>query len=180
MKLLIKMSVIIGLALLFNSCDSELTLQKFYVESEKNNNYLMMDLPTSILTLNDNASEKAKLGLESVHKLNLLAFKLNDTNDASYIEEKTKVKAILANKDYTELVRFNESGRKVIIKFLGTSDSIDEVIVYGNDKTMGFGLARLLGDNMTVENMLALMESLKNLDQNSDTFKKLEGFFGSK
>jgi len=179
MKTIKHIIAIVLLASLSISCDSEnQSLQQFYVDSEKSNDYLMLDVPTSLISLNDDASADAKHALQSIEKLNLLAFKLNGKNEDLYQSEKLKVKQILNDESFTELVRINSNGYNIVVKYLGTEDSIEEVIVYASDNTKGFGLARLLGDDMKPENMVQLLESIKDLDKNSSVFKKLNGFFG--
>ncbi len=170
--------LIIGIVLL-NSCNTseDISLQKYYVESESNKNYLMLDIPTNIVSISDTASEKAKQAYESIDKINLIAFKLNATNNDDYLVEKRKVTKILKNKVFKELMRVNDKGNKLIVKFLGDDESMDEVIAFVSSKEKGFALARVLGNDMKPENMLELLESIKDMDKDSDVFGKLSGFF---
>lgn len=178
MTIIKKIAVLILLVVLSTSCDSEnQSIQQFYVDSEKNNDYLMLDIPTSLLVLKDDASSEAKQALESIDKLNLLAFKLDENNNDLYQSEKLKVKQILNDESFIELIRVNKKGSNIVVKYIGTDDSIEEVIVYASDNSKGFGLARLLGDDMKPENILVLLESIKDMDKTSNTFKKLDGFF---
>jgi hypothetical protein len=174
-KYIIAIVLLVSLSI---SCDSEnQSIQQFYVDSEKSNDYLMLDIPTSLISLNDDASADAMQALQSIEKLNLLAFKLDDKNKDLYQSEKSKVKKILNDESFTELVRVKNNGSNIVVKYLGTEDAIEEVIVYASDNAKGFGLARLLGDDMKPENMLVLLESIKEMDKTSNTFKKLDGFF---
>ncbi len=160
------------------SCNTsdELTLQEYYINSEKNSDFLMLDIPTSIIALGDNATPEAKQAYESIDKVNLLAYKLANEN---FSIEKDKVNKILKNSKYTELMRFNDGGNKFVAKYLGNESSMEEVVIFASDKTKGFALARVLGDNMKPENMMLLFENLKNMDKNSESFKKMKGFFGN-
>jgi len=180
MKVIKYIGILFLAFVIITSCNTsdEQSLQEYYVSSESNSNYLMLDIPISILTLGADATEESKQAYESIKKVNLLAFKLTETNKQSYVEEKTKVSKILKNKAYRELMRVNNNGAKIVAKYLGTENSMSEVIVYASDKTKGFALARILGDDMRPENMIKLMNSFKDLDKDNDVFKKMKGFFG--
>ncbi|GAL76835.1 hypothetical protein JCM19275_1442 [Nonlabens ulvanivorans] len=57
----------------------------------------------------------------------------------------------------------------VNMRFLydGSSESIDEMIIYGSSLEMGLGVARVLGDDMKLGSIMKMMEEMKdvNLDQ---------------
>lgn len=173
-KYLGMLMVLFTLVISCNTSD-ELTLQEYYVNSEKNSNYIMLDIPTSIVSLGDDATAEAKQAYESIDKVNLLAYKLANDN---YLAEKEKVNKILKSSKYTELMRFNDKGNKIVAKYLGNENSMNEVIIFASDKTRGFALARVLGDDMKPENMMQLLESLKNMDEDSEVFKTMKNFFG--
>ena len=175
-RIINKIVILIVIALLATSCSNEVSLQKYYVDSENKSDILMIDIPTSLLVVKEDISAEAKQALESIDKLNLLAFKLNDKNMAAFVEEKAKVKQILSNSNYQELLKVNDRGRKITVKYLGTDDAMDEVVVYASDKKYGFALGRLLGNNMKPENMIKLLEGIKDMDADSETFKVLENF----
>jgi hypothetical protein len=159
------------------SCSNEASLQQYYVDSENKSDILMVDIPTSLLIVKEDMPADARQALESVDKLNLLAFKLNKNNNAAFNEEKAKVKKILNNSSYRELLKINDRGVKIEVKYLGDDDSMNEVIVYASDNNKGFALGRLLGDDMKPENMLSLLESIKDMDSDSKTFKTIENYF---
>jgi len=172
---------ILLIILSFGSCNTsdEMSLQEYYVTSEKNSNYLMVDIPMSTVSLADNASKKAEVAYNSINKVNLLAFKVDDTNQADFEIEKQKVAKVLKNPKFTELMRINQSGVKIVAKYLGTEKAMDEVIIYVYDKTRGFALARVLGNDMKPENMMELLDNFKGMNENDNTIKQLKGFFGS-
>jgi len=171
----------IGMLLLtfvmLTSCDNEESIQQFYVDSETNNDYLMIDIPTNIINLPESATLESKQAYNSIDKINLLAFKINETNKANYEIEKTRVEKILKKPNYIEMIRVNRSRSKIIAKYIGTEDSIEELIVFASNKDKGFALARVLGNDMRPENMIKLLNNLKDIDKDSDVFKKLESFF---
>lgn len=49
---------------------------------------------------------------------------------------------------------------------MGEEDSIDEIIIYGNDEDKGFALARILGDDMNVGEIVKLAKSVGSGDVN--------------
>ncbi len=170
------LSIVFIMMMMLSCTTEETTIQQLYVDSETNDNYLMLDIPTSVVSLPDNASDASKEAYKSVKKVNLLAFKINETNKADFKIEKTKVLKILKNPNYIEMMRVNSKGTKVTAKYIGSENSIDELILFASDNEHGFGLARVLGDNMKPENMMALLEDIKDIDKNSNVFKKLEDF----
>ena len=176
MKYLKYISVLV-LTIMLTSCSSEKSIQQLYVDSETNDDYLMFDIPMSIMELPDSATLKAKQAYESVNKVNLLVFKINELNKDNYKVEKDKVKKIIKNPKYQELMRVNNNGYKIIAKYIGSDESIEELILFASDNKKGFGLARVLGDDMKPENMIVLLDQINNIDQESEIFNQLEGFF---
>jgi len=177
MKKLKYISLVLIIFTFLVSCDNEASIQQFYVDSEEDSNYLMLDVPTSIVSLPETASAKSKQAYKSIDKVNLLAFKINDSNREEYKVEKTKVKKILKNPAYIELMRMNSNGNNIVAKYVGSEDSIEELIVFASNKEHGFALARILGDDMKPENMVELLNNVKDINKDSDVFSKVENFF---
>ncbi len=170
--------IMLLLVFLATACSSTQSLQEYYVDSAENPNFLSFDVPTSILKLDKvELTEKQKEALESLRKLNVLAFKKTSENVISYQEEKTKVKAILKNKDFSELMRVNTPYGKATIKYLGDADAIDEVVVFGDDKEKGFLLVRVLGKDMNPANMMQLIQAIQKSDYKGEGFGQLENLF---
>jgi len=157
------------------SCKSEASLQKYYIDNEGDKNFRQFDIPASILTLKEDASPESKEALASLKKLNILAFVRDGSNEAQYANEDTKVKAILKNSKFKELMRVKDKGRNIIVKYEGDDDTMDEVIVYAKDQAQGFALVRVLGDKMDPAKIVKLANSISDVD--SDGFKQLEGLF---
>lgn len=163
------------IALLTISCDEHPSLQKYYVDSNENTDFISLDIPASILSLKDeNVSEEVKETLKSIKKVNFLGFKLKDDNQAAYKIEKQKIKEILKNPKYQELISVGGK-QSFTIKFLGEDDAIDEVIVFGSDKDKGFALVRILGNNMDPSKMMLLANEIK-YDGDKGDLKGLESF----
>lgn len=175
MKTIANISLIALIGLLVLSCASGPSLQKYYIDNEGDKNFRQIDIPASVLTLKSDVSPEAKEALASLKKLNILAFIRDDTNEMAYKAEDKKVKAILKNDKFIELMRINDKGRNIIVKYEGDDTTMDEVIVYAKDKTQGFALVRILGDKMDPAKFMKLADGIGNVE--GDGLKELEGLF---
>ena len=171
--------VIVSLML---SCKGEPSMQKYYVEHQDNDNFISLDLPASMVSLGDNVSVETKETMQSIKKLNVLAFKLNDNNKEDYLSEVKKVKSILKSDTYGELIRVKHKKANIIVKFLGDEDAVNEFIVFASDNSKGFALARVLGNQMDPEKIIKMTKDLQNMNAEGKAlsqFKELiEGFEG--
>ena len=79
---------------------------------------------------------------------------------------------ILASDDYEELmkVKMDEGAMKLYMK--GDENAIDEIIVMASEDSKGFMLARLLGDDMNIADM---MEMVQNIDEGDIDVSQFEG-----
>ena len=84
---------IVLLCLLAVSCNSEPTLQKYFVDNTENKDFIALDVSSTILNL-----DKAKLSMEqnealkSFDKMNILAYKTDSTHIEKYDLEIKEVK----------------------------------------------------------------------------------------
>jgi len=180
MKRFIKIFGILAIVAIFSvGCDQHPSLQKYYVDSNENAEFLKFDIPVSILSLkNEDTSEEVKKTLKSIKKVNFLAFQLKETNKAEFIDEKQKVKEILKNPKYQELITIGHGKQSYTVKFLGEEDAIDEVIFFGSDEDRGFALVRVLGKNMNPSKMMVLAQELK-LNGDDGSMKQIESFINN-
>lgn len=180
MKRFLKIStVLFTAAILTIACDTKPSLQKYYVDSKENNEFISVDLPANIIELKDeNVSEEVKNTLKTIKKVNFLALQISETNQELFDAEKKKVKEILKNPSYKQLIRMNTGSGNVTVNYLGTEDSIDEVVIFGSDSKRGFALVRVLGENMNPAEIFGLAQEIK-LDGNSQQLKQLGGLLGS-
>jgi hypothetical protein len=177
MRIIIK-SLVVLLAIALSSCSPTQSLQEYYIDSTENPNFLAFDIPTSILSLDTaELSEDQTIAYESLKKLNVLAFKKTVDNVTAYKAERTKVKAILANDDYEELMKMNTEFGRASIRFKGADDAIDEVIIFGDNKDKGFALVRVLGKNMNPAHFGQLLQALEKSDFNGEGLGDLGDFF---
>ncbi|MEP6803932.1 MAG: DUF4252 domain-containing protein, partial [Flavobacterium sp.] len=107
-------------------------------------------------------------------KMNILAFKANATNQAQFETERAKVKAILKDPKYQELMKFGSGKDGASISYVGPDDNIEEFVVFANRKENGFAVVRVLGKNMNPNNIMTLMSVLKQSNINMEQLKPLQ------
>jgi len=174
MKAIIYAIAIIS-SLLLTSCNSEPSLQKYFVEKTENKNFISLDLSPSILNINkQNLTAEQTEALQSFDKMNVLAFKLNDSNKAEYDVEKTKLKAILKDEKYQELMKFSRGSDAASVSFIGDENHIDEFILFANQKENGFAVVRILGKDMNPTGIVSMLTSLKESNIDMAQLKPLQ------
>ncbi|MEH6535673.1 MAG: DUF4252 domain-containing protein [Psychroserpens sp.] len=161
------------------SCNQGLTLQTYYVDNELAPGFTSLDVPVSMLRIEESTLTEEQLeAYESVEKLSMLAFVKDESNMEDFEAEIAKVKTILKDPKYEELMRGgNSTDGKFIIKCIGDGDNIDEFILFGNSNETGFAVVRVLGDDM---NFNKIMELASVFDENSieeNQFKDITKFF---
>ncbi|RBN51839.1 DUF4252 domain-containing protein [Flavobacterium psychrolimnae] len=168
-----------GILLLFSlfliSCNSEPTLQKYFVENTENKNFIALDVSPSILNV-----DKTKLSvaqndaLKSFDKMNVLAFKLNDKNKAEFEMERAKVDLILKDKKYQQLMKFGSGKEGASVSFVGTDEHIEEFVFYANKKENGFAVVRILGKDMNPTSVMTMMSVLQQSNIDLEQLKPLQ------
>ena len=58
-------------------------------------------------------------------------------------------------------MKMNFEGMNVNLYYTGKTDSIDELILFGYSKEVGVGIARVLGEDMNLGNIMKMMEYIK-------------------
>ncbi|SDE66258.1 protein of unknown function [Pricia antarctica] len=170
----IRLSIYTLFLLAFAACNSTQSLQEYYVENSSNPNFLSVDLPVSLLNMTKaDLTGAQKDALQSLRKLNVLAFKKTDDNVAEFKTEKAKVKSILQQKKFNELMKINTSYGKATITYLGAEDAIDEVVIYGDSDEKGFMLVRVLGKNMNPAKIVQFTQALQKSDYNGEGLEKI-------
>ncbi|PCI31550.1 MAG: hypothetical protein COB60_11215 [Flavobacteriaceae bacterium] len=163
----------------FISCDNQQSLQRYYIDSKENDSYISLDIPSSILQLKEgDTTEEIKDILKTIRKINFLGFQLTEETKAEFLTEKAKVKGILKQTSYQELMRLNSGSAELMVKFLGAEDAIDEVVVYGSDKEKGFIVMRILGDEMNPAQIFKMLQNI-NIDENNAGLEQLKGILSA-
>jgi hypothetical protein len=165
-------------AVSFVSCDDGVTLQRYFVDHQESGNFINVDLPGTILSLDETKlNEEQQEAYNSIKRLNFLGFKANESNMEIYNTEVAKVSAILKSKKYNDLIEFSDKGKRVVVKYIGDDDEADEVIVFGSSKDMGFGIVRVLGNDMKPEQMVTLVDAMKTSKMDGSQFEGIANFF---
>ncbi|MEP3838454.1 MAG: DUF4252 domain-containing protein [Algibacter sp.] len=165
-------------AVSFTSCGNDVSLQRYFVEHQESKNFISQDLPLSMLDIDkSNFSEAQEEAYNSVNKLNFLGYKFDETNSQTFNAEVEKVKAILSHSKYNDLMEFSDKGNKISIKYLDEDDDTDEFIVFGSHKDMGFGIVRILGDDMNPEKMVTLVEAMQHANFEEGQIDPIINFF---
>jgi hypothetical protein len=178
MKSIKNLLALIIITSILASCNNKPSLQKYYVDNQETQNFMVADIPTSILNIDqEELSESQLQAYKSIIKLNFLGFKINNDNSSIYEVERKKIKKILSNDSYKSLIKYGGNKQGAIVKYLGSETKIDEVIIFGSDDTKGFGIIRVLGDDMNPSKMLELFDVIKKSKLDTLSIKKIANFF---
>ena len=162
-------------SLILLSCNSEPSLQKYFVENTENNNFIALDVSPSILNIDKTKlSAEQNRALQSFDKMNILAFKLNATNQAQFEIERAKVDTILKDVKYQQLMKFGSGKEGASVSFVGSDDHIEEFVLFANKKETGFAVVRILGKDMNPTNIMTMMSVLQSATIDLEQLKPLQ------
>lgn len=166
MTTLIKyMSFLALAAISLMSCDSGMSLQRYYVDKQEDSRFLNVDIATSLFQGDEtNFSEEEKDILKSIKKINVIAYPLKNGNEAEYESEKSIIKKIIDQEQYKTLGSVRSNDMQMTLKYLGAETAIDEVIVFANSSEKGFGIFRLLCDDMRPDQAIKLLRTMERGD----------------
>ncbi|SDX49294.1 DUF4252 domain-containing protein [Flavobacterium degerlachei] len=168
-------SISLFLSLFLMSCNSEPTLQKYFVENTENKNFIAVDVSPSILNVDETKlSVKQNDALKSFDKMNVLAFKLDDQNKGQFEIERAKIDAILKDPKYQQLMKFGSGKESASISYVGSDDHIEEFVLFANRKEMGFAVVRVLGKDMNPTNIMTMLSVLKESKIDLEQLKPLQ------
>jgi hypothetical protein len=155
-------------------CNSKPSLEEYYVANTENENFIQVDISPSILNLKqDSLTVEQKTALKSFDKMNILAFKINGKNKSQFEAERCKVKEILKDEKYQQLMKFGSGREGASICFVGDEDHISEFVLFGNKSDAGFGIVRVLGKDMNPSSIMTMIGLLQNANINMDQLKPL-------
>lgn len=157
------------------SCNSEPTLQKYFVENTENKNFVALDVSPDILNVDKTKLSVAQTtALKSFDKMNVLAFKLNETNKAEFETERAKINLILKDKKYQQLMKFGSGKEGASVSYVGTDENIEEFVFYANKKENGFAVVRILGKDMNPTSVMTMMSVLQQSNIDLEQLKPLQ------
>lgn len=180
MKTAVKFLVLSLFTALFISCGEE-SLQKYLVKKQDDPKFLKMDLSPGMLEgKGNNLSAESKETLKSIRKINIVAYPYKEENREDFQWEQEELESILNREKYKELTRIKNPGWTLSVSYTGDETTIDEIIVYGLNKTRGFVIFRLLGNDLKPEQIIPIIHALSEGDFNLGELPGLEEIFGQK
>ena len=178
METIVKYTVAAAIAIItLISCDGSKSLQSYIVDKQEDDRFMKVDLATSLFAKMDSIPADQKEVLNTVKKMNVVAYPKKEGTDADYLAEKAKLDVIFNQDKYKVLGSFKSNGQNMKLMYLGDEEAIDEVIVYGRDDEKGLAVFRLLGDKMNPASMMKLAANLENGDVNLSDLAGLEDIF---
>lgn len=174
MRILLFVTVLL-IGLVFGSCNSEPTLQKYFVENTENKDFIALDISSNILNVDKTKLTVAQSeALHSFDKVNVLAFKLNDKNKAQFETERAKVNLILKDPKYQQLMKFGSGKQGASVSYVGTDDNINEFVFFANKNDAGFAVVRVLGKDMNPTHIMNMISVLKESKIDLEQLKPLQ------
>ena len=168
MNTLIKYTSLLAIVIIsLISCNNDKSLQRYLVDKQDDNRFLKVDVATSLFQSNEsNLTEEEKDILSTIKKINVVAYPLKNGNSTEFEAEKNIAKTIIDQEKYKTLGSMKSNGMLMTMKYLGEETAIDEVIVFASSDNKGFGVFRLLCDDMRPDQALKLMKTMEkgNLD----------------
>lgn len=167
------------LVVTLQSCNQNLSLQTFYVDNELAPGYTSLDVPVSMLNIDEEKLTPEQLeAYESVEKISMIAYVLESGNEDKMKEEYEVVKNILKDPKYEELMRGgNSTDGKFVVKCIGDGEDVDEFILLGNSNQTGFAVVRILGDDMNFQKLMNLTTVLDETNIEESQLRDITKFF---
>ncbi|MFI1743699.1 DUF4252 domain-containing protein [Thalassobellus sediminis] len=160
------------------SCSTGVSLQSYFVDKQETKNFISQDIPLSMMKIDQtNFTKEQTVAYNSVSKLNFLGYKANENNAEELKAEIDIVKTILSNAKYNDLMEFSDKGNKIVVKYIGTDEEADEIILFGSSKELGFGVVRVLGSNMNPDKMVTLVGAIQKAGVDKNQLTDIMNFF---
>ncbi len=170
--------VILCISLLVVSCKDERSIQTYFVEHQELPEFLSLDISTKMVDFSKaGLSEEELIAYKSVRKLDVLAYRIEDSNLEAYSKELKQAKYVFKNEKYEELIEFKDRGINFKISTIGNDDSVDEFLVLAHSKDFGFSIVRVLGNQMKPEALYKLVDKLQDADVDSVQLDTMLDFF---
>lgn len=167
--------VLLAFAFGIVSCESGKSLEKYYVTKSDNPDFMTIDIASSIIKADPKKMTVEQAGaLERIEKLNVLMFKRNPGNLSDYKAEKDSLASILKSGKYDPLMKVGSGKNGASIYMKGKEEKTDEFVVNAYSEDTGFAVIRLLGDEMTMNDIMAVMSLLKQSDFDVEQLKPLQ------
>lgn len=160
------------------SCSKHKSLQKYLVEKQDDPAFVKVDISSGVLQSEDNTlTTEEKEILQTIRKINVVAFPVKEDNFLTFEANKQEVKEILNQDSYKTLIKFGSAGKGATLKYTGKPDAIDELIVFASDDQKGFAVFRLLGDNIEPAKMIKLLKGIEKGDIDVSKLESISKIF---
>jgi hypothetical protein len=158
------------------ACSIKPSLQKYMVENSKKKDFISIDFSSDFLNISDQElSSEEKTALKSFKKINILAFKKDGKNENIYQSEKNKLIEVMKDTtQYEEIIKMGNNNENATLYTLGNSEKIDEFILIGNKSDFGFGVIRILGNNMDPSHVHILIGLIQKSNIDAAQLKPFE------
>ncbi|MBN97022.1 MAG: hypothetical protein CMC56_03800 [Flavobacteriaceae bacterium] len=157
------------ICLLLLACNSESTLQSYFVDHQESAAFISVDLPISFLKIDSKEINQSQTNaIESIDKLNMLGYSIKSGQKEVYSAEVAVLTKLLQDEKYNELISFGNSKEgRVRIYYIGDDSSIDEFVVFTTSIDIGFAVIRVLGNEMNLSEIMQLGPIIDKLDTES-------------
>ncbi|PQB04572.1 DUF4252 domain-containing protein [Aureitalea marina] len=173
-------TILILAALTLVSCSDGKSLQRYYVDKQDDDRFLKVDLAASLLkSENQVLTDEQQEIMNTIEKVNVVAYPNKGENVADYDSEKAIVKEIIGQEKYKTLMKMGSNKSGASLKYLGEEDAIDEIVIFASDDERGFALFRITGDKMEPAKMMRLMNSVESGDLDISQFNGIGEIFQS-
>jgi len=161
--------LILIVAMSFISCNSNKSVQQYFLEKLSSPDFISLTLPASILNIAvDSLAAEEQDAVNSLKKLNVLVFHSPEGASDRFTKEEEEVTAVLNNSKYQDLISAHTPMGSGTIMFLGAESTIDEFLAFGSDLKQNFILIRVLGDNMNPKHIKPFIAALQQSDINEE------------
>jgi hypothetical protein len=104
-----KKLLIFAVVLAFVGCSKTQSIQEYYVAKSEDPNFLVIDIPTSILGINNEVlNEEEQAALDSFQKLNVLMFRKTAANADQFPEELKAIRQIIDGEQFDPLMTLSD------------------------------------------------------------------------
>lgn len=166
------------LTMLFSSCNNEATLQQYFVEKSEVTPFVTLDLPPTVFVTSDSLSAEEQAAVDNFKKLNVLVYPLSERRTTpEFIAERERVNKILENPEYQELMSFGSGQDRASLRFVGTQDNIEELVLFASQKETGFAIVRVIGKDMDANSVATLINMRGKVNLNAEGLAPLKAVF---
>jgi hypothetical protein len=147
------------------SCQSSMTLQRYFLESQENTDFTLIEIPASLLVASlEDLTPEQMATFSSLRKVSVLMYR-NAAEKTFIASQQSLINNFLKSDGFEALVSARMKGEaQASILIRGAVDQIDEAVFFGFAEGEGFVLARILGEQMNPAAFIQLADSLEESD----------------